>query len=208
MVHLAFDQFVGHLRSALHHLYDPDELRRSPLVRSFGVAAGFDAASALQRILIDAVEALQPGADEPPQIAAPGASTMRWCTAMSVNSTAMWWQTSSASVDGNSAASSAPRWRSWQTDSGGSAILPRRHRLQPRRKPPAQTTLAADQGVVARLAPDLPAREACRVEPGAAGDPRPRLAARAPLAGAAGMQLPRRRLAAWLCRRWCCVTPC
>jgi CheY-like chemotaxis protein len=61
-----FDQFVGNLRSALHYLYDPDQLRRSPLAALFGVS-GFDAASALQRILTDAVEALQPGADEPPQ---------------------------------------------------------------------------------------------------------------------------------------------
>ena len=61
-----FDQFVGNLRSALHYLYDPDQLRRSPLAALFGVS-GFDAASALQRILTDAVEALQPDADEPPQ---------------------------------------------------------------------------------------------------------------------------------------------
>ena len=61
-----FDQFVGNLRSALHYLYDPDQLRRSPLAALFGVS-GFDAVSALQRILTDAVEALQPGADEPPQ---------------------------------------------------------------------------------------------------------------------------------------------
>ena len=63
---LTFDRFVGDLRSALHYLYDPDQLRRSPLASLFGVS-GFDAASALQRILTDAVEALQPGADEPPQ---------------------------------------------------------------------------------------------------------------------------------------------
>jgi CheY-like chemotaxis protein len=63
---LTFDRFVGDLRSALHYLYDPDQLRRSPLASLFGVS-GFDAASALQRILTDAVEALQPKADEPPQ---------------------------------------------------------------------------------------------------------------------------------------------
>jgi CheY-like chemotaxis protein len=63
---LTFDRFVGDLRSALHYLYDPDQLRRSPLASLFGVS-GFDAASALQRILTDAVEALQPSADEPPQ---------------------------------------------------------------------------------------------------------------------------------------------
>ena len=63
---LTFDRFVGDLRSALHYLYDPDQLRRSSLASLFGIS-GFDAASALQRILTDAVEALQPGADEPPQ---------------------------------------------------------------------------------------------------------------------------------------------
>ncbi len=63
---LTFDRFVGDLRSALHYLYDPDQLRRSSLASLFGVS-GFDAAAALQRILTDAVEALQPGADEPPQ---------------------------------------------------------------------------------------------------------------------------------------------
>jgi len=63
---LTFDQFVGYLRSALHHLYDPDQLRRSPLAALFGVG-GFDAAAALQRILTDAIEALQPSPTEPPQ---------------------------------------------------------------------------------------------------------------------------------------------
>jgi CheY-like chemotaxis protein len=63
---LTFDQFVGHLRSALHHLYDPDQLRRSPLAPRFGVG-GFDAAAALQRILTEAIEALQPSPTEPPQ---------------------------------------------------------------------------------------------------------------------------------------------
>ena len=63
---LTFERFVGDLRSALHYLYDPDQLRRSSLASLFGVS-GFDAAAALQRILTDAVEALQPAADEPPQ---------------------------------------------------------------------------------------------------------------------------------------------
>ncbi len=61
-----FDRFVADLRSALHYLYDPDQLRRSSLAAWFGVS-GFDAAAALQRILTDAVEALQPAPDEPPQ---------------------------------------------------------------------------------------------------------------------------------------------
>jgi CheY-like chemotaxis protein len=64
---LTFDDFVGQVRSALHHLYDPDELRRSPLASLFGVAGDFGAAAALERILTDAVEALKPPPDEPPQ---------------------------------------------------------------------------------------------------------------------------------------------
>jgi CheY-like chemotaxis protein len=60
-----FDQFVRYLRSALHHLYDPDELRRSPLVDLLGVAHAFDTASALQRLLTDGIEAVKPAADEP-----------------------------------------------------------------------------------------------------------------------------------------------
>jgi CheY-like chemotaxis protein len=62
-----FDLFVGELRSALHYLYEPDQLRRSPLAAFLGVASSFDAAAALQRILLDAVESLQPSPDEPPQ---------------------------------------------------------------------------------------------------------------------------------------------
>lgn len=62
-----FDTFVGHVRSALNHLYDPDELRRSPLAAACGIAGDFDAAATLQRLLIDAIEALRPAADDPPQ---------------------------------------------------------------------------------------------------------------------------------------------
>jgi CheY-like chemotaxis protein len=61
------EQFVSYLRSALHHLYDPDHLRRSPLVAIFGLEDRVDTPSALQKILLTAVEDLQPGDDEPPQ---------------------------------------------------------------------------------------------------------------------------------------------
>ncbi len=67
MTDSSFDTFVGHVRSALNHLYDPDELRRSPLALALGIADDFDAAATLQRILMDAIEALRPGADDPPQ---------------------------------------------------------------------------------------------------------------------------------------------
>ena len=63
----SFDRFVSDVRSALHYLYEPDQLRRSPLAAHLGVAASFDTASALQRILLEAVDALEPGPEEPPQ---------------------------------------------------------------------------------------------------------------------------------------------
>ncbi|MBE0698093.1 MAG: hypothetical protein IH586_14325, partial [Anaerolineaceae bacterium] len=49
-----------HLRNALNHLYDLDYLRQSPLVSAFGFASRFDAASALQRLLLDSIESLRP----------------------------------------------------------------------------------------------------------------------------------------------------
>jgi CheY-like chemotaxis protein len=67
MTDSSFDTLVDHLRSALNHLYDPDELRRSPLAVALGIAGDFDAAATLQRILIDAIEALRPGTGDPPQ---------------------------------------------------------------------------------------------------------------------------------------------
>ena len=75
MTHLSISSSANYA-DALNHLYDPDELRRSPLTRTFGVAGEFDAAASLQRILTDAIEALRPAADEPPS-RAPGASTTR-----------------------------------------------------------------------------------------------------------------------------------
>ena len=62
---LSRDEFLKHLREDLVHLYEPRRLRHSPLAELFGVANRFDTASALQRILVDAVKSLQPAADEP-----------------------------------------------------------------------------------------------------------------------------------------------
>ncbi len=59
------DEFLKHLREALLHLYEPRFLRQSPLAATFGVANRFDTASALQRVLIDAIKSLEPAADEP-----------------------------------------------------------------------------------------------------------------------------------------------
>ena len=64
---LTTEQFVGHLRSALNHLYDPDRLRHSPLVNLLGVAGRVDAHSRLQRVLIKTIEALEPESDAPSQ---------------------------------------------------------------------------------------------------------------------------------------------
>jgi CheY-like chemotaxis protein len=58
-------QFVAHLRLALTNLYEPDRLRRSPLAVLFGVANRLNAFSALQRILTESIESLQPRDDEP-----------------------------------------------------------------------------------------------------------------------------------------------
>lgn len=65
-----YEEFISSLRSALHYLYDPVQLRRSILVSLFGLSAANDRAAALQKILIDAIRALKPNEDEPPQSAA------------------------------------------------------------------------------------------------------------------------------------------
>jgi CheY-like chemotaxis protein len=64
---LTSEQFLKHLRDALNHLYDPDRLRRSPLISLFDVADRFDAPSSLQHILTEAIESLKPKAGEPPR---------------------------------------------------------------------------------------------------------------------------------------------
>jgi CheY-like chemotaxis protein len=64
---LTYEQFLGHLRSALHYLYDPVHLRRSPLVTLLGVAGEFDKAAALEHALAQAIGELKPPDDEPPQ---------------------------------------------------------------------------------------------------------------------------------------------
>ncbi len=61
------EEFLLYLRDTLNHLYDPERLRRNPLATLFGVANRFDTASALQRILTDAIQSLRPPPGEPPQ---------------------------------------------------------------------------------------------------------------------------------------------
>jgi CheY-like chemotaxis protein len=61
------DQLNGYLRSALHFLYDPSQLRRSPLVDLFNVSKEPNPSAALQKILLDAIEKIRPGQNEPAQ---------------------------------------------------------------------------------------------------------------------------------------------
>jgi CheY-like chemotaxis protein len=61
------EELIDQLRDALNHLYDPERLRRNGLAARFGVANRFDTATALQRILIDAIASLKPAPGEPPQ---------------------------------------------------------------------------------------------------------------------------------------------
>ncbi|MDI7277204.1 MAG: response regulator [Anaerolineae bacterium] len=51
--------FVRQLRWALHHLYDPGELARSPLMQLFGLEPR-QGATALRHILLEGIEALRP----------------------------------------------------------------------------------------------------------------------------------------------------
>jgi len=53
-------QFVEHLRAALNNLYEPNRLRRNPLTALLGVSDRPDAFATMQRILIDAIDSLQP----------------------------------------------------------------------------------------------------------------------------------------------------
>jgi CheY-like chemotaxis protein/transcriptional regulator with XRE-family HTH domain len=62
---LSREQFIRHLREVLVHLYEPRRLGENPLAALFGVANRFDTPSALQRILTEAIQSLEPDDDEP-----------------------------------------------------------------------------------------------------------------------------------------------
>lgn len=64
------EEFVRELRDALNHLRDPEGLRQSPLAGLLGMAERLDTFSALQRILTEAIEGLEPRAGEPAQSSA------------------------------------------------------------------------------------------------------------------------------------------
>lgn len=61
------ESFIEELGKALHHLYDPNVLRDSSLMPFFGLDPRADAVSVLQRVLTDAIEALQPHDNAPPE---------------------------------------------------------------------------------------------------------------------------------------------
>ncbi|NLG48733.1 MAG: response regulator [Chloroflexi bacterium] len=64
---LAGALLVRDLRKALLELYNPAELARSPLIELLGLAQQPDPPSALRCLLLQAIEALRPGDDVPPQ---------------------------------------------------------------------------------------------------------------------------------------------
>lgn len=58
-------EFIKHLRQSLIHLYDPNDLQRSPLIDIFVLTAQTDPAAALNNILTKAIESLKPADDAP-----------------------------------------------------------------------------------------------------------------------------------------------
>lgn len=53
------------LRDALNHLYDPERLRKSPLIDAFGLSTSPQPTARLQQTLIDAIHAMKPAPSEP-----------------------------------------------------------------------------------------------------------------------------------------------
>ncbi len=58
------------MRSCLNYLYEPNQLRRNPLASLLGIAGRVDTPTALQRILLDAIEDLKPGEEDFAQLKA------------------------------------------------------------------------------------------------------------------------------------------
>lgn len=65
MDRLSRNDFLRCLRDGLNHLQDPVFLRRSPLAAFFDIPNRFDTPAELQRILVEAIQALNPRPDEP-----------------------------------------------------------------------------------------------------------------------------------------------
>lgn len=64
---LTFEQFIEHLRDALDHLYDPDQLQSNVLNGLLSKSSQTDAPSALRKILSEAIESLEPEETTPAQ---------------------------------------------------------------------------------------------------------------------------------------------
>jgi CheY-like chemotaxis protein len=62
----AGESFIGELRHLLHHLYDPGELAKSPLIELLVLDRQSNPAAALRRALLQAVQTLKPEAVIPP----------------------------------------------------------------------------------------------------------------------------------------------
>jgi CheY-like chemotaxis protein len=63
----ASETFLRELQKALQYIYDPAELRKSPLVEWLGFQDRANPAFLLQELLVNAIQALKPGARVPPQ---------------------------------------------------------------------------------------------------------------------------------------------
>jgi CheY-like chemotaxis protein len=55
-----YDRFVESVRDALNHLYDPERLRQSALIPAMGLEHSQTPFFALQKVLLDTIETLQP----------------------------------------------------------------------------------------------------------------------------------------------------
>jgi len=62
---LTRERFRKYIRDGLNHLHDLDFLRQSPLVSLLCTADQFDGPTCLQHVLIEAIESLEPGINEP-----------------------------------------------------------------------------------------------------------------------------------------------
>lgn len=62
---IASESFLRELQRVLWHLYDPSELQRSPLISLLALERHLNPAAALQRVVIDAIQALKPGRTVP-----------------------------------------------------------------------------------------------------------------------------------------------
>jgi len=62
---LTREQFIRYLRDGLNNLQDPTFLRACPLVEIFHLSKRYDTPYELQRILVEAIQSLEPKPDEP-----------------------------------------------------------------------------------------------------------------------------------------------